>query len=114
MEREDLTLASGSFESGNRSWSHASEPQHGGNLRLEIVERVASTTLHELPCARVEAYRYAIVDDFVSGLHQQKIAIGTRDALDAQGRGYPIWLVGTGTCDQAGRETVDFIQVVYE
>jgi hypothetical protein len=34
--------------------------------------------------------------------------------LHAQERGYGIWLVGTGSCDQAGRETVDFIQVYYE
>ena len=33
--------------------------------------------------------------------------------LHAHDHDYGIWLVGTGSCDQAGRETVDFIQVYY-
>ncbi|HSV20535.1 MAG TPA: hypothetical protein VLR71_19140 [Casimicrobiaceae bacterium] len=36
-----------------------------------------------------------------------------KQLLHAHDHGLHVWLVGTGTCDQAGRETVDFIQVYY-
>src|SRR5690349_23387301 len=62
---------------------YLAEAKDRRDLRVETLECVVATALDELPRTRVERDRLPVIQHVVTGLHQQPIAIRTRDPIDA-------------------------------